>query len=283
MRLEHLDDIGIKVPGHRKKLTNALAALEFPTQMQAPPSHVKYNSTSSLYIDSTISKPCIDEIIFCVSIAIHDRIHEGEERRRQSEEQGEPFPIMFDASHRHPLFNQQQPEEGPSEQSIFQIIKSIYTIAEFSSECLVISLLYIERLCSTAKMALLRNNWQPILLSAMVVAQKVWDDRCLSNADFSVIAASYSLRDVNELERQFLEMLQYNVSISASLYASYYFELRTLCEKKEASFNMKPLGTEDAKVMEARTAAAHASIKADHRKWQSMSGPVNRSSTAVLS
>ncbi len=61
---------------------------------------------------------------------------------------------------------------------------------------------YIERLCSTAKMALLRNNWQPILLSAMVVAQKVWDDRCLSNADFSVIAASYSLRDVNELERQ---------------------------------------------------------------------------------
>ena len=25
-------------------------------------------------------------------------------------------------------------------------------------------------------------------------------------------------------------MLQYNVSISASLYASYYFELRTLCE-----------------------------------------------------
>lgn len=140
-RAEHLDEIGIKVPGHRKKLTNAIAALEFPTQMQAEPSHMKYNSTSSLYIDSTISKPCIDEIIFCVSIAIHDRIHEGEERRRLADEAGEPFPVMFDASHRHPLFNQQQPEEGPSEQSIFQIIKSIYTIAEFSSECLVISLL----------------------------------------------------------------------------------------------------------------------------------------------
>lgn len=38
----------------------------------------KYNSTSSLYIDSTITKPCIDEIIFCVSIVIHDRIKEGE-------------------------------------------------------------------------------------------------------------------------------------------------------------------------------------------------------------
>ncbi len=81
-------------------------------------------------------------------------------------------------------------------------------------------------------------------------------------------------------------MLQYNVSISASLYASYYFELRTLCEKKEATFNMKPLGPDDAKVMEARTAAANKSIKADsHRKWQSMAvpGPVSRSGTAVLS
>ena len=75
-------------------------------------------------------------------------------------------------------------------------------------QCLVISLLYIERLCSTANMVLLKSNWQPILLSALVVAQKVWDDRCLSNADFSVIAASYSLRDVNELERQFLETLR---------------------------------------------------------------------------
>ena len=43
---------------------------------------------------------------------------------------------------------------------------------------------------------------------------------------------------------QFLEMLQYNVSISASLYASYYFELRTLCEKAERTFSLKPLTEE---------------------------------------
>ena len=59
---------------------------------------MKFNSTSSLYIDSTISKPCIDEIIFCVSIAIHDRVQEGEERRAQAQADGERFPVMFDAS-----------------------------------------------------------------------------------------------------------------------------------------------------------------------------------------
>lgn len=276
MRLEHIDDLGIRVPGHKKKLQNAMAALDFagePRQQQAQVSPVKFNSTSSLYIDSTISKPCIDEIIFCVSIAIHDRIQEGEERRAVAQAGGEDFPIMFDATTNRPLFNQPQPLDGPTEQSIFQIIKSIYTIAEFSSECLVISLLYIERLCSTTKQPILICNWQPILLSAMVVAQKVWDDRCLSNADFSVIAASYSLKDVNELEKQFLQKLQYNVSITASLYASYYFELRTLCEKKDASFTMRPLANNEAKVIEARTAGFETNMRENaHRKWQSMSG-----------
>ena len=65
-------------------------------------------------------------------------------------------------------------------------------------------------------------------------------------------------------------MLQYNVSISASLYASYYFELRTLCEKKNATLNMKPLGADEAKSLEARTAAFETNAK-QTRKWQSMS------------
>ena len=100
-----------------------------------------------------------------------------------------------------------------------------------AAECLVISLLYIERLRSFTGLHLLMRNWQPILLAAMVVAQKVWDDKSLLNVDFSLICSAYSLKDINQLEKEFLELLQYNVSISGSLYASYYFELRTLCEK----------------------------------------------------
>lgn len=62
-------------------------------------------------------------------------------------------------------------------------------------------------------------------------AWQVWDDKSLLNVDFSLICSNYSLKDINDLEKGFLEMIKYNVSISASLYASYYFELRTLCEK----------------------------------------------------
>ena len=50
--------------------------------------------------------------------------------------------------------------EPPDETRIFQTIKAIYSIAEFSAECLVISLLYIERLRSLTKILLLLSNWQ---------------------------------------------------------------------------------------------------------------------------
>ena len=55
----------------------------------------KYNSTSSLFIDSTITKPCIDEIIFCVSIVIHDRIEEGERELQAHPTMMERLPGMF--------------------------------------------------------------------------------------------------------------------------------------------------------------------------------------------
>ena len=80
-----------------------------------------------------------------------------------------------------------------------------------------------------------------VVATVAAATWQVWDDKSLLNVDFSTICPAYSVKDINNLEKQFLEMIQYNVSISASLYASYYFELRTLCEKAERSFTLKPL------------------------------------------
>ena len=101
----------------------------------------------------------------------------------------------------------------------------------------------------------------------MVVAQKVWDDKSLLNVDFSLICSNYSLQDINQLEKKFLEMIQYNVSISASLYASYYFELRTLCEKAERQFSLKPLSEEQQRELENRASAKTTDIQKSARRW----------------
>ena len=161
----------IPVEGHKRRLLLALNELQPLPEKEPVAPRPKYNSTSSLYIDSTISKPCTDEIIFCVSIVIHDRIEEGEAELQNNPTMMDNLPDMFNTKSK-PLLAQLDGHDT-TEDTIFQSIKSIYSIAEFSSECLVISLLYIERLRSLTGLHLLMSNWQPILLAAMVVAQKV--------------------------------------------------------------------------------------------------------------
>jgi len=255
----------VPIEGHRRRLVLALGELEQAPSSPSIPKQpsMKYNSTSSLYIDSTIVKPDSDEIIFCVSIVLHDRIEEGE--AEPVEDNTEPSTFID-----KPLFPQMEGEPGEmtSEDKIFQTIKSIYSIAEFSAECLVISLLYIERIRSLTGLQLRLRNWQPLLLAAMIVAQKVWDDKSLLNVDFSTICPSYSVKDINNLEKQFLELIQYNVYISSSLYASYYFELRTLCEKAERNFTLKPLSDEQRINLENRSEAKTEDMKKS-RKCQS--------------
>ena len=273
--------------GHRKRMTLAIAALEGLSRDAAAASaasaapQVKFNSTSSFYIDSTISKPCIDEIIFCVSIVIHDRIEEGEANPAKDAAEGSKLFPFFDVQSK-PLFQFADGDGGPTEDTIFHTIKSIYSIAEFSPECLVISLLYIERVRSLTNVPLLNSNWQPMLLAAMIVAQKVWDDKSLLNVDFSVICSAYTLKDINNLEKAFLDLIEYNVSITASLYASYYFELRTLCEKAgpgretakplSADAEKLLLSSEDAiKQLEVHSQNAQKEFQKDKR-WQSHGG-----------
>ena len=55
----------------------------------------------------------------------------------------------------------------------------------------------------------------------------------------------------NELERQFLEMLQFNINVPSSVYAKYYFDLRTLAEANDLSFPAEPLSKERATKLEA--------------------------------
>jgi hypothetical protein len=102
-------------------------------------------------------------------------------------------------------------------EDIYKFISRAFKLAQFSPECILISLVLLNRLIATTKLPLTPTNWRPLVLTSLLVAQKVWDDSALANIDFPTVwnhaldGGSHGVLDVravNQLERKFLELLQ---------------------------------------------------------------------------
>ncbi|MEQ2259583.1 hypothetical protein XENORESO_014050 [Xenotaenia resolanae] len=55
------------------------------------------------------------------------------------------------------------------------------------------------------------------------------------------------------MERQFLELLQFNINVPASVYAKYYFDLRQLADDNNLNFPLEPLNIQRAQKLENYT------------------------------
>ena len=111
--------------------------------------------------------------------------------------------------------------------------------------------MYINRLIAFTEIPLQPTNWRPLVLCSLLVAQKVMDDRYLSNADFAFIYPFFMTEQLNKLEKKFLELIQYNVTVKTSLYARYYFELRALFKENEKEFPLMPIDAREEQRLEA--------------------------------
>ncbi|DAZ96702.1 TPA: hypothetical protein N0F65_009169 [Lagenidium giganteum] len=121
----------------------------------------------------------------------------------------------------------------PSVDEIFRFCKNLFNKAQLSAECTIVCLIYIERLMEQASVPLLAATWKPIVLCGLLLASKVWQDLSSWNVEISNIYPQYPLHSINRLERLFLHHIQWDLYISASVYAKYYFALRSLTEKKD--------------------------------------------------
>lgn len=137
-----------------------------------------------------------------------------------------------------------------------RFINHVYTAARYSSECNIISLIYVNRLTSSGKMPLTMNNWRGIWISAIVLAQKVWDDNPLKTSSFVNILPNVSKEQLRDLERRALALIEFVTGVKPSLYAKYYFELRQLFtditgpDSNRYDWKLKPLTVIGSKKLE---------------------------------
>ncbi|KAF6361210.1 cyclin Y like 1 [Rhinolophus ferrumequinum] len=206
----------------------------------------KYSSCSTIFLDdSTVSQPNLRTTIKCVTLAIYYHIKNRDANRSLD---------IFD-ERSHPLTREKVPEEyfkhDPEHKLIYRFVRTLFSAAQLTAECAIVTLVYLERLLTYAEIDICPTNWKRIVLGAILLASKVWDDQAVWNVDYCQILKDITVEDMNEMERHFLELLQFNINVPASVYAKYYFDLRSLADDNDVIFMFAPLNKERAQNLEA--------------------------------
>ena len=127
-----------------------------------------------------------------------------------------------------------------SVEDIFRFLKGCFTVAKWSPECNVIAMVLLVRLAGSQEGTPVRlnyRNWDKLLLCSLLLAQKLWDDVALNNAEFPKLWAlvlgpdvgALDLCSINALEQLFLHRLHFDVHVDRTTYTQVYFELYSLC------------------------------------------------------
>nr|CAD7437563.1 unnamed protein product [Timema bartmani] len=246
----------------------------------------KSSSCSTIYLDdSTVSQPNLKNTVKCVALAIYYHIKNRTSQRHIS---------IFDEK-LHPLTRDgvidDYDKHNPEHRQIYKFVRTLFNAAQLTAECAIITLVYLERLLTYAEVDITPATWKRIVLGAILLASKVWDDQAVWNVDYCQILKDITVEDMNELERQFLEMLQFNINVPSSVYAKYYFDLRTLAEANDLSFPSEPLSKDRAQKLEAMSRVCEDKVTAEalrngHKKWSSVDNVSvggARRSVAILS
>lgn len=136
-----------------------------------------------------------------------------------------------------------------------EFIHFIFTQSQMEKECLIIALLYIERVLFSSPpptFYLTSLNWRAFVMCALLVASKMWDDFSMVNEDYvaillnlskteresgrTVSAAStlrpfaapadhFDLSRVNILEAKFLALVRFHTCVTGEDYARVYFRI----------------------------------------------------------
>ena len=133
------------------------------------------------------------------------------------------------------------PGAVPSVRSIYQFLLHVFQRGKFSSELGLLSLVYVHRVMASTGVSLTAVNYRPLLMSALCLAQKMWDDTPLINGDFRILypqllpgADKQSfLAKFNRLEAAMCEALHFNCLVTSETYQLYLGELQAIWTEYE--------------------------------------------------
>jgi len=253
----------------------------------------KYNSTSSLYINSTISKPNNAELIHCMAEFMATQIEPDETLCSAADRKS--FEIFDECV--HPLITHNVDTKLPAPDKIEKFIKGLFKEGQLAPESLVMAVAYVNRIRGISNeeavamsspsssptlssvmpdsnnnsnlanhvlpqinqgkptLRLYTFNWKRVFLSSIILASKVWEDQAVWNVDFMALFPLASANDLGQLEKKLLGMLGFDVSLKASEYTKIYFSMRSMHhDHNHGEFvDLKPLDKEAERKLELKS------------------------------
>lgn len=109
-------------------------------------------------------------------------------------------------------------------------IRRLVRYAQCSRSAFIIGLVYLKRLeANDNKLVLSPYNMHRLLITSLMLAAKIVDDRCYSNAHYARVGGIATVKEMNRLELQMLALLKYDLFVSPE---EYDFFVRNLHDNK---------------------------------------------------
>ena len=158
----------------------------------------------------------------------------------------------------------------PPQISVLAYLERIYKYANCSSECFVLALIYIDRLISKNNFLLTDLNVHRVLITAVMLAAKFFDDAYYNNAYYAKVGG-IAVSELNVLEVEFLFRIHFELHCASDVYVQYHGELvhHALQQQQQQTTSSIPLAMAQCTYevphgLAAATAAATGTSSSHH-------------------
>lgn len=150
-------------------------------------------------------------------------------------------------------------------------------LTDYSIECNILALVYINRITVKNNIAVNMENWRGLWLGAIILAQKVWDDNPLKTSSFSSVLTSVSKEALIAAEMKVFSLLEYSTTVRPSVYVKYFLELHELFREITGGdsngfrWHLHPMTLAEKKRLELRSKRHGREYRKNHKVSSSSS------------
>jgi len=219
-----------------------------------PSHHRRANTTSEMYISNTLFRPNREHIIRAMARSMHYAIgvHTDHAFSKSDDDDHQISDFSIFDEKKHPLtLKKRNFKIIPNLEEIVVYLKYWFFKQVLSPQVGIMAIHYIDQLIHKTGLLITSLNWRRVILCALMIGDKLWEEDIVCNADY--ITDNYPLltvEDLNSMERKFLSLLDFKLLLKASVYAEYYFALRSISGLE--CFPSKALDKKTAKFLDIK-------------------------------